>query len=247
LVGDAANAAWSLADLPRTTTSQLSLNSVAIPVKSASFSNASGSVSTIIDLSDESRLSASNLNGGPISFIRVAAAGVFGPSVFSQSCTANCGVTFAETATGFTAQFNNSPLGANTTLNGSVNIGKTQGSLTSSNSTIGGFTPISDSIKSENDKRTIVFSVLGTNAQAGFSTMQVTTRGTTVLQVAATVGIGTAVYNCFETASTVGFVVPSCSGISIASDGRTVTFNNATLTGSTGSVVFNGVLTARGE
>lgn len=236
LVGEAAGAAWASADLPRSTSAQLTLAGVAAPIKSASYVVTASVPSATIALADGSSLSVSN---GTI--LRIAAAGVVTPAFLYQQCSSSCGLTVTESASGLTVVFANSTLAVGQQLSGTIFIGKTQGTVTVG--TLGNFTPVSDSINSSNDTRTIVFSVLGTSAQAGISLLSVKVRGSNVIEVTAVSSIATGLNSCYETAYTTGGI-PACVGATVAADGRTVTFSNTALSG---SISMNGTLTARGQ
>ena len=133
-------------------------------------------------------------------------------------------------------------------LNGTVDIARTSGSLTT-NDTVGGFTPVFSNIESQNDRRVLTFSVLGTAAQAGLSLVTVEVVGGRVVRAQATVGIASQVLSCFDNGTGIG--IPACTGVSVAADGRTVTFTNAVLRGGgvgqpARDVTFNGTVVAKG-
>ena len=151
------------------------------------------------------------------------------------------------TTTGSRVTFANTPLTGGVAIDGTVDIGKTSGSLTSSDS--GNFTPVTSAVISSNAVRKFSFSVLGTDAQAGLSLITVSVRNGKAISAQATVGIATQVLACFETAS---FLAPACAGITLAADGRSLSFANTTLRGGplgqpARDVVFNGRLVAKGE
>ena len=151
------------------------------------------------------------------------------------------------TTTGSRVTFANLPLTGGVAIDGTVDIGKTSGTLTSSDS--GSFTPVASTLISSNAVRKFSFSVLGTNAQAGLSLITVSVRNGKAISAQATVGIATQVLACVETAS---FLAPACAGITLAADGRSLSFANTTLrSGPLGQpardVVFNGRLVAKGE
>ena len=132
-------------------------------------------------------------------------------------------------------------------LNGTVDIARTSGSLTTNDT--GGFTPVASNIESLNDRRSLTFNVLGTAAQAGLSLVTVDVVGGRVVRAQATVGIATQVLSCFDNGTGIG--VPACTGVSVAADGRTVTFTNAVLCGGAlgqpaRNVTFNGTVVAKG-
>jgi hypothetical protein len=237
LVGEVSGAVWLPADLPRSTSAQLTLAGAAAPVKSASYSVASTLTTASIILADGSSLNVDN-NG---TVLRIAAAGVVTPAFLYQQCSTSCGMTLTQSSSGLTVVFANTPLAVGVSLDGSVFIGKSQGTVTAG--TLGSFSPISDSITSVNDKRTITFSVLGTSAQSGISLLSVEVRGTSVIGVTAVSGIGSGLNSCYETAFALGGI-PACAGATVAADGRTVTFSNTALSG---GVALNGTLTARGQ
>jgi hypothetical protein len=241
LVGDAPGALWSPQELPRTTTGPVTLGGASLAVLSSSEISFVGTTrQVVLNLADGSILSVVQPEGAAPTVLRVLA-----PATVNQ-CSSNCGITWANTSTGSRIAFSNTPLTSDVLLNGTVDIGKTSGSLTSSDA--GGFTPVNSSVKSVNALRTITFSVLGTAAQAGLSLVTVGVRNGVVISAQATVGIATQVFSCFETASA---VAPACTGITLAGDGRSFTFTNVTLLGGSigqaaRNVVFNGSLVAKG-
>jgi hypothetical protein len=197
--------------------------------------------SVVLGLSDGSRISLSRTGAAAFTADRV----VLPLTLFS--CAANCNISASDTTAATRLTFANTALSGGVVLNGTVDYPRTSGSLTSSDS--GGFTPVTSNIESLNDKRTLVFSVLGTAAQAGLSLVSVDVQGGRVVRAQATVGIAQQVFSCFDNGSFIS--VPACTGVTVAADSRTVTFNNAVLfggpVGAAGrSVTFNGTLVAKG-
>ena len=245
LVGDAPGAAWVLADLPGASTSNLTVggNSVRVLTSVDSTIDAGGGTtqrSIALRLSDGSTLSLTQAGSGPFAGLRVLA-----PATIS-SCTTACNISVAD-GTGTRVTFANTPLSGGLVVNGTVDFARTSGSLSSNDS--GSFTPVASNIESVNSKRSLTFSVLGTAAQAGLSLVTVDVVGGRVVQAQATVGIATQVLSCFENGAAIG--IPACSGITVAADGRTVTFSNAVLRGgalgaASRNVTFNGTLVAKG-
>ncbi len=90
----------------------------------------------------------------------------------------------------------------------------------------------------------------GTAAQAGLSLVTVEVLASRVMRAQATVGIATQVLSCFDNGT--GINVPPCTGVTVAADGRTVSFNNAVLYGGAlgaaqRNVTLNGTLAAKGN
>ena len=194
-------------------------------------------------LADGSTLSLSSQTGGAgFTVSRVL------PPATINSCNAACNIAVADTAGSTRVTFASTTLGnGGPVLNGTVDIARTSGSLSTNDA--GGFTPVASNIESLNDSRTLTFNVLGTAAQAGLSLVTVEVKGGRVVRAQATVGIATQVFSCFDNGS--GINVPACTGVSVAADGRTVTFSNALLyggaVGAAGrNVTFNGTVVAKG-
>lgn len=244
-MGDAGGAAWSLADLPGGTSSSLTLNGNAVRALTAidnviDAGNGNLLRSIALQLSDGSTLLLNQTGTAPFTASRVLP-----PATFS-TCAIACGVTLAD-ATGTRLSFVNTPLSNGLVLNGTVDYARTSGSLTSSD--LGGFTPIVSTIESLNGSRTLTFNVLGTAAQAGLSLVTVEVQAGRVVRAQATVGIATQVLSCFDNGASIN--VPSCGGVTVAADGRTVTFSNAVLYGGAigaakRNVTFNGTVVAKG-
>ena len=247
LVGEAPGAAWRVADLPRTTDGAVSIGGVNTVVTSAS---SSSTVQAGIDLrtlvlrlADGSQITVSRLNADPIAVTRSIR-----PSTVQQ-CSTACNVTLTESSEGTAVAFANTPMGGGVTLNNSVFIGKTQGTLTN-NGNLGAFTPIAEGASAVNDSRTFDFNVLGTTAQSGISLFSVTVRGGRVTEASAVIGIGLSLYKCGDALVVIGY--PACSGIAVAANGRQFTFSAATLAGGAlgaakTNVAFSGMLTAKGQ
>ena len=123
----------------------------------------------------------------------------------------------------------------------------TSGSLSTNDS--GSFVPTATHIESLNGKRTLTFNVLGTAAQAGLSLVTVEVAVGRVVRAQATVGIASQVLSCFANGASIG--IPACSGVTVATDGRSATFTNAVLRGgavgvAARDVTFNGTVVAKG-
>ena len=251
LVGDAPGAAWTAADLPGATTSSLTLAGSAVRVVTSgdTVTDAGGGSSVrsiILKLADGSTLvlsqSRSASGNTPFTVMRVL------PPSTTASCNAACNITVADTTGGTRITFANTPLGSGgPVLNGTVDMTRTSGSLTTNDT--GGFTPVASNIESVNDSRTLTFSALGTAAQAGLSLVTVEVKGGRVVRAQATVGIATQVLSCFDNGGRIG--IPACTGVTVASDGRTVTFANAVLRGgavgtASRDVTFNGTVATKG-
>jgi len=245
LVGDAPGAAWTLADLPGATTSALTVNGASVRALTSvdsTFDAGGGNTtrSIVLSLSDGSSLALSQSGSAAFTVIRVV------PPATSSTCGTACNITVTD-GTGTRVSFANTPLSGGLVLNGTVDFARTGGSLTTNDT--GGFTPVSSNIESLNGQRTLTFSVLGTSAQAGLSLVTVEVVAGRVVLAQATVGIATQVLSCFDNGAGIG--VPACGGVTVGSDGRTVTFSNAVLRGGalgTGArnVTFNGTVVAKG-
>ncbi len=245
LTGDAPGALWSPAELPRSTFSALTVGGVGLDVATSSDDSLAVGTTTqrsiTLRLSDGSVLSLVQQSGGEVQATRVV------PPASASFCFSACGITLTSTDSGSRVTFNTTTLSGGVVVNGTVDIGKTSGTLTSSD--LGSFTPGVGTIESLNGKRTLTFNVLGTAAQAGLSLVTVEVQGGRVIYGAATVGIATQVLNCFDNGAAIG--VPACTGITVAADGRSVTFDNAVLYGGAvgaakRNVTFNGTVVAKG-
>jgi hypothetical protein len=245
LTGDAPGAAWTVADLPGGSTSSLTLNGAAVSVLGSSDSTLdTGGGNTLraisLRLSDGSTVSLQRNGGAAITVDRVL------PPASLAACATACNVSLAD-GSGTRVTFANTPLSGGLVLNGTVDYARTSGSLTSSD--LGGFTPAASSIESLNSARILTFNVLGTAAQAGLSLVTVEVAAGRVTRAQATVGIATQVLSCFDNGTAIG--IPACAGVTVAADGRTVTFNNAVLRGgavgaAARNVTFNGTVAAKG-
>ena len=246
LVGDAPGAAWTLADLPGGSSSSLTVGGSSVQVLTSidSTIDAGGGTtqrSISLRLSDGSTLSLTQTGSAPFAAVRVL------PPATVSICSTACNITVAD-ATGTRVTFANTPLNGGIIVNGTVDFSRTSGSL-STNDAIGGFTPVASTIESLNSARTLTFNVLGTAAQAGLSLVTVEVVGSRVVRAQATVGIATQVLSCFDNGTGIG--IPACTGVTVAADGRTLTFSNAVLRGgavgaAARNVTFNGTLVAKG-
>ncbi|MDO9092143.1 MAG: hypothetical protein Q7U99_05890 [Rubrivivax sp.] len=245
LVGDAPGALFSPGELPSTTASALTLGGSSVSAVTASDATSTTGTFTVrtlvIRLSDGSQLSLNQLNGDPVSVVRVLA-----PATVA-SCSSACNITLASNATGTRVSFASTPLSGGLVVNGTVDVGQTSGTVTTTE--LGSITPITSSITSDNDVRTLTFSVLGTPAQAGLSLITVQVKGGRVIKADATVGIAAELYGCLDNGASIGY--PACTHVTVAADGRTLSFNNAVLYGGAvgavkRNVTFNGTLVAKG-
>lgn len=252
LTGDASGALWHPRELPRTTTGTLTVNGTAAAVLRA------GIATTTVPGSGGSRTVSITLPDGrsvgyaetldPAGTVVSSGVTVIGSTVESfQSCSTACNVTVVERVDGGSISFGNTPLSNSGALDGTVSFSNTQGTLTSP--TLGSITPLHDAVTSSNDARTYVFDVLGTPAQAGISLITLTVRAGVLKEMAIATGIGTAVYHCFEVASTQP-LVPACSGVTLAADLRSFSFDNVALQGGavgvSTSLSVSGTLVAKG-
>jgi hypothetical protein len=246
LTGDAPGAAWTLADLPGGSSSSLTLGGTSVSVLGSTDSvtdlgNGTSMRSITLRLSDGSTLALQQTGSAPFVTTRMMA-----PSTIS-ACTTNCNITLVD-GSGTQLTFANTPLSGGLVLNGTVNFERTSGSLTT-NDPVGGFTPISSNVESLNSTRTLTFNVLGTAAQSGISLVTVEVAAGSVVRVQATVGIASQVLSCLANGAGIG--IPTCTGVTLGTDGRTVTFNNAILRGggvgaTARNVTFNGTVVAKG-
>lgn len=246
LVGDAPGAAWTFADLPGASSGSLAVGGASVRVLAAQDSvfdagggNTTRSIS--VQLSDGSLLALNKMGNSPFTASRVVP-----PSTFNN-CNSSCGITVAD-GVGTRITLVNTALVTGPVLNGTIDFARTSGSL-STNDAISAITPVTSNITSVNAVRTLTFSVLGTAAQGGLSLATLDVVGGRVTRAQATVGIGAQVLSCFDNGSVIG--IPACSGITVASDGRTVTFTNAVLRGgavgaAARNVTFNGTLVVEG-
>jgi len=245
LVGDAPGAAWTVADLPGATTSALTVSGASVRALTSvdsTFDAGGGNTirSIVLSLSDGSSLALSQSGSAAFTVIRVV------PPATSSTCGTACNITVTD-GTGTRVSFANTPLSGGVVINGTVDFARTSGSL-STNDT-GGFTPVTSNIESLNNSRTLTFNVLGTAASAGLSLVTVEVLDGRVVRAQATVGIATQVLSCFDNGAVIG--VPDCTGVTVGSDGRTVTFSNAVLRGgavgtAARNVTFNGTVVAKG-
>jgi hypothetical protein len=247
LMGDAPGAAWVATDLPGATASNLTLAGTAVRVLTSGDTTTDlGGGTTLrsinLRLSDGSTLSLSQTSGGAFTIGRVL------PPATLNACNAGCNTTVADSTGSTRITFAGTTLGnGGPVLDGTVDIARTSGSLSTNDS--GSFTPVFSTIESTNDTRTLTFSVLGTAAQAGLSLVTVEVTGGRVVRAQATMGIASQVLSCFDNGAGIG--VPACDGVSVAADGRTVTFTNAVLRGgavgvASRNVTFNGTVVAKG-
>lgn len=169
------------------------------------------------------------------------------------TCAANCGSMtvdskFATISTNGVI-LKNAATGKTLNLANSILIERTSGTLTTNSSALGNFTPATSSMSAKAENFEILFSNLGTSAQGGVSLMTVlfnpSTRAVSELSVVG--GIGGSVYRCFANGASIG--IPACTGVTVAANNRTVTFNNAKVSGGAAfgtptTVTLNGTLTA---
>ena len=245
LVGDAPGADWTLADLPGATTGALTVNGASVRALTSVDSLIDGGSGTsirsiVLSLSDGSTLALNSTGSAAFTVSRVV------PPATVGSCTTACNITVTD-GSGSRVSFTNTPISGGLVIDGTVDFARTSGSLSTNDS--GSFTPVTSSIESLNGQRTLTFNVLGTAAQAGLSLVTVEVVGGRVVRAQATVGIATQVLSCFDNGAAIG--VPACSGVTVGSDGRTVTFSNAVLRGGAVStaarnVSFNGTVVAKG-
>lgn len=242
LTGQISNAAaWSVADLPRSTSGALNVNGVSEPV----ISSRVGVSNTLINPTTLFTVTTTELNtkSGIYTITRSPTATSLTYNTNSggtgldaiYSCN-NCDSALSFVQQGDTQQikFNNvvlKNLGSKPalTLNNTVIVGSTKGSLNSS--TEGSFEPLSSSVKSRNAELHYNFSSVGTVKQGGLSMVDITMRGNTVVSVSATVAIAGKVYICYEKAEPLIGAVACGNKVSLAADKRTLTLQGVTLRG----------------
>lgn len=246
LVGDAPGAAWSFADLPGASSGHLTVGGVSVRVWTVYDSvvdpgNDNTSRFIAVRLTDGSALWLNKMGNLPFIVSRVV------PPSTIYSCDSTCGITVADDV-GTRITFANTMLTDGLVLDGTVDYARTGGSLTTTDS-IGGITPVDSNISSVNALRSFIFWAGNTSPLGGVSVLSLDVVGGRVTQARAAVGFTEQVLSCFDEGAGVG--IPPCSGITVAADGRTVTFTNAVLrVGAIGAaarnVTFNGTLVAKG-
>ena len=244
LVGDTTGALWTTAELPGTTSGNAAIDGTAFSPTDAVV-NSQGT-SALYVLSDGRTL---QLVGNTAHYT----------NQFVYSCFSNCGISaVANAGGGTTFTFANTRLdrpnnGGSRTLGGSITIGKTTGSLSTTN--LGTFTPTGSTLGTRNDALISVFSG-GAEGSPVIRILTVTQRNATVVGVLANLssqGNGQT-YGCGAPADAApGVVLPTCSGVTVDSSGLGVSFSNTSLGGSVavGGVlptqVLNGTVTAKGR
>jgi hypothetical protein len=230
-----------VADLPRSTSGALSVNGVSEPV----ISSRVGVSNTLINPTTLFTVTTTELNtkNGIYTITRAPTATSLtyntnsgGTSLDAIYSCNNCDSALSFVQQGDTQQikFNNvvlKNLGSKPalTLNNTVIVGSTKGSLNSS--TEGSFEPLSSSVKSRNAELHYNFSTVGTVKQGGLSMVNITMRGNTVVSASATVAIAGKVYICFEKAEPLIGAVACGNKVSLAADKRTLTLQGVTLRG----------------
>jgi hypothetical protein len=255
LAGQASGALRSPLELPRTTTGSLNL---------------SGRIFTVIDATNASTTTTGtvfNLNLADGSLISVGQPTAGGATVqrrvtesftpfreLFQLCSSACGVTITPTVSGHTvtlaatalATLSNTTLtvsGAPNILSGTFTIaGPTQGSLTSDTAALPSFTPLVDSVLATNDVREYFFG----DSVTGDTQLSVVTRGGVVFAAALSRFSDRLFYTCMTDAAARG--LPTCMGITVSADGRTLSFARTALRSESQAVTvtFTGTLIAKG-
>lgn len=247
LTADGGGGVWRIEDLPGTSSGSVTLNGTALSLRTGSYDVTTSEGTTLrlatLYLSDGYLVVVRQMNAGDIttSMIRIDGSSL-------ALCNSACGVTMTENgASSVTISFANTAYSNGAVVAGTLTVGRTTGSLTSPE--LGSFTPAKDSISADNSQRRFSFDVLGTPAQGGISLVTVKLNGTRIEGIDVSTGIGSGAYSCFEVAA-LGY--PACAGVTLAPDGRTLTFTNVSLRGAYGQanrtlVTLNGTLVAKGR
>lgn len=255
-------AAISISDLPRSTTGTPSLNgtnepilSTGMGVSSTSISNGTYTVTTLTMLTangmftlTRNRTALTSGSTTETSSLLYQRAGVSGANSI-YSCSGTCtGMTLSESGGVLSIQFQDAVLDnygdqPALTLNGTLSIGNTQGTLTSSAE--GSFTPVSSSISATDGVLDYSFSSLGTVSGTAISMVTVSVRGNVLTGVSVSTAVGGKLYTCTEQGVAIlGW--PACGGsVTISSDRRTLTLTGVSL--NTGSYGGNQALTVSGS
>jgi hypothetical protein len=248
LGGSASNAWLLLSDLPKTTTGTLSISQ-----------GSNAATSPIVDLAS---LTAANPQGGRTATIRLSNGGLFSVSVPAtgpltgtyqttsgfEFCFSNCNIGFSTSTDLETLTFQNSAFGA-FAFNGTVGIGRTSGTLSTSSSALSSFTPTSDRIQSENDLRTMTFEIPNSFPSTGLTRATVLHRNRVVKQMTISgFNNNSAVSYTCNVDSTNTSVVPLCTGITVDANQRTVTVSQTSLRdmASGTSITTSGTLVSKG-
>lgn len=267
LTGDATGAVWGPQDLPRTTSGKVTIDNVSHDIVwSQNFNNGIVSGAFVFMELDDGRLIEVRMQpdgaGGDVDL--VASNGL----VDVATCRMPCAVTTSRTAAQLALTFANTVLkqsGFQATgtyvLDGALALGATRGSLTST--TVGSFTPVYSQIQAVNDSRTFRFNgadAFGLNG--GVQRAVVTTRAgavTTVEIVSSVPGKLPLTHRCINDVSILDPFqsgafddVPACTGVTLAADGLTLSFDAALLKAGTkydadrSTASFSGALVAQG-
>lgn len=238
LTGDVNGALWRVQDLPRSTEGAVRLNGADQAITKARYTKTTVAGSTqhsaAITLSDGAIVNVDFTEGTASPVVTYQLGSSFG------ICLSNCPATVTSNSDGAVIALNDTPLSNGSVLGNSVVIAKTKGTLNTS--TLGAFSPQQDKVSSVNGKTTYSFEVPGTAAQAG-GMVSVTFEGG--VAISATLNAGMSFYSCFKEAIPL-FGAPACTGLSLGSDRRTVTFAGTTLANKLGSLTANGTLKAQG-
>lgn len=261
LTGQISNAAaWSVADLPRSTDGILNVNGINEPVISSSV----GVSNTLISPNTIYTVTTTELNtkSGRYTITRT-------PTASPLTYNTNSGVTGLDaiyncencpTALSFSQQgefqqikfdhvfLKNLGTKPSLTIKNTVVVGSTKGILTSSRE--GDFEPLSSSVKSRNDEIQYHFSTVGTIKQDGLSMVNITMRGNTLVTATATAGISGKVFICYEKSEPVSGAIACGNTVSLGANKRTLIFKGLTLKGGAigekKELTLNGTLTNKG-
>ncbi len=246
VTGGTLGALWLPVDLPGTTTGNATMNGADLIVSDAIVNNTNDGAKFLL------------VDGRALEVLGNTA-NYYGP-LGVYSCFSNCGITaVANTGGGATFTFTNTRLGLpnngladpnGRTLNGSITVGKSSGSLTTTS--LGAFAPTTTAVQAVNGAVTTTYTRSANGEGAGVVSIDVASVGRQVQSVLVKLGFagGGQTYACTATASA---NVPACSGISLSSNNLTVTFTSAVLGGSmvvNGAVpsqTFSGAVVAKGR
>lgn len=242
LVGDTPNALWVSRDLPRTTDGFVSVDGVNFEVVAAKVATttAAGSTSREVTLTliDGARVTVNTYSDGR------------SPTVSRQLgadvglCLSACPVTLTPSGSILVLDLRGTTLSNGKVLRNQIAINTTQGSL--STASLGNFTPNSDDISSQGDVRSYAFNADLPFGSSGITSVGVSFRNGTLASASLTTSAGV-VLSCFESAAAAIFGTPTCAGITLGADRRTLTFTAAVLGNRTGtSTTLSGTLTAKG-
>ncbi|NDY90978.1 hypothetical protein [Ideonella livida] len=239
LTGEVAGAVWHPLEMPRGTDGLVAVNGVSQTVAFSQYdrSSLSGVVSRNLSLSlmDGSTVGVSQRGDGAATVTRVTSGGAF------QMCFSACRVTLTDVAGGVTVAFDATPLSEGVTLGNTLFVARTTGQVSGGEGL--SVTPDESSVSAFND--TLRYTFVDT---AGLSSVLVEFRGGQVVSASVNFGGKLETYQCQAGG---GLGAPTCAGITLAADRRTVRLANVslaqfTLSGFGATRSFSGELVATG-